>query len=70
MRTIKHCIRCRREFLFDETNRELTAKESLDILEMSLLGLIEIEYDNIVCDECRYIIGDEVSDYLLKIFND
>ena len=69
MRTIKHCIRCRKETLLGTTNKTLTPRESEAIQSIVILHLVEVQYDNIVCHECRHFIGDEIADNILKIFN-
>lgn len=66
MKTIYHCIRCERETYLGNL---LTQRQSEAIMQIVVINLVEVHYENIVCMNCRLGIGDEVSDQMLKYFN-
>lgn len=65
MKTVYHCIRCQKETF---NGIALSNSQVKIVKELTLINLVEIEYKNIVCTCCRYYIGDEIADQMLKIF--
>lgn len=64
---IKHCIRCQQEWF---SGKKLSQRQVEAIKEITFIYDLDVQYDNIVCNECRHYIGDETADSIYKIFSD
>ena len=63
MKTMKSCIRCLRCSM---DGKSLTCGEIASIYTCHQLDMIEIKTEYYVCSNCRELLGDAVSDKLLK----
>ncbi len=65
MKTLCYCIRCHS---LKQGMRRFTNDEDKAIRACVKLNLLELEIKEIVCGDCRYYIGDEIANEMLKIF--
>lgn len=63
MKTINVCIRCS---IWRIGNKRLTVQEKEAIYLITSLDILNIEFKNEVCSECRKGIGDKIAETLLE----
>ena len=63
MKTLHYCIRCHS---LRDGDKKFNSQEITSIYLCQQLNIVELDIKKIVCSDCRYRIGDEIADEMLK----